>query len=264
MDLQLKGKAVLITGGSAGIGLATADVLAGEGCRVAIAARDPRRLANAAASIRDRHGVDVYDIEADLSSLEGVEKAIDGALHSLGRIDILVNNAGSIRAGSFLDIPDPQWTEDWNLKVLGYVRAARRVFPIMQRQGGGQIINVIGTAARQANPNYLVGGAANAALVHFTKGLSDLGARHNIFVKAVSPGAVQTERWENRMRLEAKAEGRSYEEVRSERIASYPLGRIVQPHEVADLICFMASARSDMLIGDTINIDGGWSRGVYP
>jgi len=134
----------------------------------------------------------------------------------------------------------------------------------MQQQGGGCIVNVIGTAARQANPNYLVGGAANASLVNFTKGLSDLGARDRIFVKAASPGAVQTERWENRMKLEAKAEGRSYEEVRAERIASYPLGRIVQPGEVADLVCFLASPRSDMLTGVTVNIDGGWSRGVYP
>jgi 3-oxoacyl-[acyl-carrier protein] reductase/bacilysin biosynthesis oxidoreductase BacG len=264
MELKLKGKTVLVTGGSAGIGLATADVLAAEGCRVAIAARDRNRLTTAAATLRDRHGVDVFQIEGDLSSLAGVESTVDRALDSLGRIDVLVNNAGSIRAGSFLDIPDPQWTEDWNLKVLGYVRAARRVFPIMQQQGGGHIINVIGTAARQANPNYLVGGAANAALVHFTKGLSELGARHNIYVKAVSPGAVQTERWENRMKLEAQAEGRSYEAVRSERIASYPLGRIVLPEEVADLICFLASPRSDMLIGATVNIDGGWSRGVYP
>ncbi len=106
-----------------------------------------------------------------MSSLAGVEATIDKALAKLGRVDVLVNNAGSIRAGAFLEIPDAQWTEDWNLKVLGYVRAARLIFPLMQEQGGGHIINVIGSAARQANQNYLVGGAANAALVHFTKGL---------------------------------------------------------------------------------------------
>jgi 3-oxoacyl-[acyl-carrier protein] reductase len=264
MDLRLKGKAALITGGSAGIGYACAEVMAAEGARVCIVARDIARLDAAVARLRDQFGADVCSIPADLSTLDGIEKMIDTAQSVLGRIDVLVNNAGSIRAGAFLEIPDAQWMEDWNLKLLGYVRASRSVFPLMQAQGEGRIVNIIGTAARQVIPNYLVGGAANAALVNFTKGLSDLGARHGIFVKGASPGAVQTERWENRMKLEAKAEGRSYEAVRTERIAAYPLGRIVTAREVADLVCFLASPRSDMLNGVTVSIDGGWSRGVYP
>jgi 3-oxoacyl-[acyl-carrier protein] reductase len=248
MDLGLRGKVALITGGSKGIGLACAEALAAEGCRVAIAARDPAGLAAAAKRIGKKTGVEACTIPADLASLVGIEAMVGQTHRQFGRIDILVNNAGSIRAGAFLEIPDAQWIEDWNLKLLGYVRVARAVFPLMQLQGAGCI----------------VGGAANAALVNFTKGLSDLGAKHGIFVKAASPGAVQTERWENRMKLEAKAEGRSYEEVRAERIAAYPLKRIVTPAEVADLVCFLASPRSDMLNGVSINIDGGWSRGVYP
>ncbi len=263
MDLRLRDQAVLITGGSAGIGLACAMGLAEEGCRIAMVARDSQRLDAAAAEVRRTSGREVHAISADLSSLAGITAMIESARTALGRIDILVNNAGSIRAGAFLEIPDAQWMEDWNLKLLGYVRAARGVFPLMQQQGGGRIINVIGSAARQVIPNYLVGGAANAALINFTKGLSDLGAKYGIFVKAASPGAVQTERWENRMKLEAQAEGRVYEEVRAERIASYPLGRIVTPEECADLVCFLASPRSDMLNGVTVTIDGGWSRGVY-
>ena len=264
MDLGLRDKTAVISGGSAGIGLACAMAMAAEGCRIVLVARNAQRLEAAAAEVRKRSGREVHAIAADLSSLEGVEAMIDTAHALLGRIDILVNNAGSIRAGAFLEIPDEQWLEDWNLKLLGYIRAARGVFPLMQKQGGGRIVNVIGSAARQVIPNYLVGGAANAALINFTKGLSDLGAKHGIFVKAASPGAVQTERWENRMKLEAKAEGRSYDDVRAERIASYPLGRIVTPEECADLVCFLASSRSDMLNGVTITIDGGWSRGVYP
>lgn len=268
MDMRLQGKAAVITGGSAGIGLACAEAMVAEGCSVAIVGRDAGRLEAAVGRIRsgmaNDSGTAVHPIVADLAVHDDIRTMIGTAQHALGRIDILVNNAGSIRAGAFLAIPDEQWIEDWNLKVLGYVRAARTVFPLMQRQGGGSIINVIGSAARQPNPLYLVGGAANASLVNFTKGLSELGARHKIFVKAASPGAVQTERWENRMRLEASAEGKTYEEARAERIAAYPLGRIVQPEEVADLVCFLASPRSDMLNGATINIDGGWSRGVYP
>jgi NAD(P)-dependent dehydrogenase (short-subunit alcohol dehydrogenase family) len=264
MDLKLKGKTVLITGGSKGIGLACAQLLAAEGCVVAIAARDAGGLKDAASTIKKKSAGEVKAITANLSSLAGIEAMTEAAKRELGRIDILVNNAGSIRAGAFLEIPDEQWVEDWNLKLLGYVRAARAVFPLMIAQGEGRIVNVLGAAARQVIPNYLVGGAANAALVNFTKGLSDLGAKHNIFVKAASPGAVQTERWENRMKLEAKAEGRTYEEVRTERIAAYPLKRIVTPAECADLVAFLASPRSDMLNGVTVTIDGGWSRGVYP
>lgn len=264
MDMQLSGKTALITGGSAGIGLACAEILAAEGCRVLIVGRDQGKLDRAVSQVKGKTGAEVLALAADLSSLDAIEKMVDAAAAQLGRIDVLVNNAGAIRAGAFLDIPDEQWMEDWSLKVLGYIRTARKVFPLMQRQGGGCIVNVIGAAARQANPNYLVGGAANAALVHFTKGLSDLGAKHQIFVKAASPGAVQTERWENRMKLEAQAQGRTYEEVRAERIDSYPLGRIVTSEEVADLVCFLASPRSDMLNGVSVTIDGGWSRGVYP
>jgi len=264
MDLGLRGKTALVTGGSKGIGLACAEGLAAEGCTVAIAARDKSGLQAAAARVKGQTGVDVQAIAADLSSLTGIEGMIAEAARGLGRIDILVNNAGAIRAGAFLEIPDAQWLEDWNLKLLGYVRASRAVFPLMQKQGGGRIVNVIGAAARQGNPGYLVGGAANAALINFTKGLSDLGAQHGIFVKAASPGAVATERWENRVKLEAKASGRSCEDVRAASIASSPLKRIVQPAEVADLVCFLASPRSDMLNGVSITIDGGTSRGVYP
>lgn len=264
MELDLRGKRVLITGGSKGIGRACAEGFAAEGAEVAIAARGAEAMKEAATAVKAAAGKDIHCIAADLATLKGIEDMVAAAQKTLGGIDILVNNAGSIRAGAFLEIPDAQWMEDWNLKLLGYVRAARAVFPLMQKQGGGRIVNVIGSAARQVIPNYLVGGAANAALINFTKGLSDLGAKHNIFVKAASPGAVQTERWENRMKLEAKAEGRSYEAVRAERIASYPLGRIVTSEECADLVLFLASRRSDMLNGVSITIDGGWSRGVYP
>jgi NAD(P)-dependent dehydrogenase (short-subunit alcohol dehydrogenase family) len=264
MDMKLHGKTVLITGGSAGIGLACADFFTDEGCKIAIVGRTQQRLDDAFEHVKSRNRSEAHLIRADLGSLEAIEAMVASAHAALGSIDVLVNNAGSIRAGAFLDIPDAQWIEDWNLKLLGYVRAARTVFPLMQKQGGGRIVNVIGSAARQVIPNYLVGGAANAALVNFTKGLSDLGAKSGIFVKAASPGAVQTERWDNRMKLEAQAEGRTYEEARAERIAGYPLGRIVTAEEVADLVGFLASPRSDMLNGVTVTIDGGWSRGVYP
>ncbi|HSE92117.1 MAG TPA: SDR family oxidoreductase [Methylomirabilota bacterium] len=264
MDLELKGKTALITGASRGIGRAIALGLAREGARVALCARSAETLATSAADIRERLGADVVTIVTDLSSPEGVRRAVDGALRGLGSIDVLVNNAGAIRGGDFLKIPDEQWMEDWSLKLLGYVRMCRAVLPLMQAQGGGRICNVVGAAARNPSPGYLVGGAANAALVNFTKGLADLGAKSNILVSAVSPAATRTERWDSLMAERAAASGRTLEQQRAEQEGAYPLGRIATPEDIADLVCFLVSARASFITGICITVDGGSSRGVYP
>jgi NAD(P)-dependent dehydrogenase (short-subunit alcohol dehydrogenase family) len=264
LNLGLDGKAALVTGGSRGIGRAVAEALAAEGARVAIVARDAAALGAAAGEIRAKSGVEVQPIAADLSTLAGVTGAVAEARRRLGRIDILVNNAGAIRAGNFLEIPDEQWTADWNLKLLGYIRMARAVFPLMQAQGGGRIINIVGAAARNPSPTYLVGGAANAALVNFTKGLADLGAPSNILVAAVSPAATRTERWESLLARQAEATGKTVEEMRAQAEGAYPLGRIALPSDVADVVCFLASERAAFLTGICVTVDGGSTRGVYP
>ena len=225
--------------------------------------RDIAALDAAAADIRAKSGVEVFTVTADLSTREGTTHVTERTRERFGRIDILVNNAGAIRAGDFLTIPDEQWITDWNLKLLGYIRMARAVFPIMQAQGGGRIVNIIGAAARNPTATYLPGGAANAALVNFTKGLADLGAKSNILVTAVSPAATRTERWESLLVTEAKAQGKTVEQVRAEREGAYPLGRIALPEEIADLVCFLVSARAAFLSGVCITVDGSATRGVY-
>ena len=263
MDLELKGKTALVTGGSKGIGRAVAMTLAREGARVAICSRKAADLEAAAAEIRRATRGDVVALPADLSVLSGVESAVEGTRRHLGRIDILVNNAGAIRGGDFLAIPDAQWSEDWSLKLLGYIRMARAVFPAMQAQGGGRICNVVGAAGRNPTPAYLTGGAANAALMNFTKGLADLGAPSNILVTAVSPAATATERWNDMIRERSTATGRSMEELHAEAAKAYALGRIATPEDVADLVCFLVSARASFLTGICVTVDGGSTRGVY-
>jgi len=263
MDLGLSGRKALVTGGSRGIGRAIALALAAEGAQVAICAREAARLDEAAADIRKRTGASVATVPADLSRLEEVSRAVDVTLGRLGPIDILVNNAGAIRGGDFLKAPDEQWITDWNLKLLGYIRMCRAVFPLMQSQGGGRICNVVGAAARNPTPTYLAGGAANAALVNFTKGLADLGASGNILVTAVSPSATRTERWESLLAQKAAASGRSVEELRAAAEQKYPLGRIATPEDVATLVCFLVSPRAAFLTGICITVDGGATRGVY-
>lgn len=263
MELGLKGKTVLVTGGSKGIGRATARALAAEGARVMICSRSVPALEEAAGAIRRETGQTVEIVAADLSLLDGVESATAAAIQRLGRLDVLVNNAGAIKGGDFLAIPDEEWMTGWSLKLLGYIRMARAVLPQMRGQGGGRIVNVVGMAARNPATSYMMGGAANAALINFTKALADLGAPSNILVTAVSPGPVKTDRWDSLQRQQAAAAGKDLETFVKEQNRSFPLGRIALPEEVADLVCFLASDRASFLTGIAITVDGGMSRGVY-
>lgn len=263
MDLGLKGKTALVTGASRGIGRAIARGLAAEGARVALCARSAQSLAAAADEIRAATGTPPVAIAADLARLADVQRTVETTRERLGAIDILVNNAGAIRGGDFLTIPDEQWTRDWDLKLLGYIRMARAVFPHMQAQGGGRICNVVGAAARNPTPTYLPGGAANAALVNFTKGLADVGAPSGILVTAVSPAATRTERWDQLMHQQAAAAGTPVEEFQRSVERAYPLGRIATSEDIADVVCFLVSARASFLTGICITVDGGATRGVY-
>jgi NAD(P)-dependent dehydrogenase (short-subunit alcohol dehydrogenase family) len=263
MELGLEGKIALVTGGSKGIGRAVAHALAAEGAQVMICARDSGALDRAAAEIKAATGRSVLPMAADLSELPAVARVAQAAVSRLGRLDILVNNAGAIKGGDFLATPDAEWLSGWSLKLLGYIRMAREVLPQMQRQGGGRIINVVGAAARNPSATYMMGGTANAALINFTKALADLGARWNVLVTGVSPGPVKTERWDSILHQQAAASGKDLEAYTKEQNATMPLGRIALPEEVADLVCFLASARASFLTGITITVDGGATRGVY-
>lgn len=263
MDLGLKDRVALVTGASRGIGKAVALALAREGARLALVARDGGLLEACAAEARAAGSSDAVAVAADLGTLAGVTAAVAAAKGRFGRIDILINNAGAARRGPFLEVPDEQWIEDWGLKPLGYIRMVRAVFPIMVEGGGGRIVNVLGSAARNVMPDYLVGGAANAALVNFTKGLAELGAGSNVLVTAVSPHYTLTDRAERRLKARAEAEGRSIAEVRAAEERSQPLGRLARPEDVADLVAFLVSERASFLTGICVTLDGGATRGVY-
>src|SRR3989442_15330146 len=247
MDLELKEKIALVTGASRGIGRAIARGLAAEGARVALCARDKATLETAAAEIARETRAEPFIVAGDLSRLEEVERDAREVHRRFGRIDILVNNAGAIRGGDFLTIPDAQWADDWSLKLLGYIRVARAVFPLMRAQGGGRIINVVGAAARNPTTGYLPGGVANAGLINFTNGLADLGAPHGILVTAVSPAATRTERWDSLIAQQAAAAGKTPEQMKAETERADPLGRRATPADVAVLVCFLVSARAASL-----------------
>src|SRR4029453_7905593 len=228
--------------------------LGAEGVRVAICARDKARLKQTAGEIKARTNAEVFVVPGDLSRLDEVDRVAATVRERLGRLDILINNAGAIRGGDFLTIPDEQWAGDWSLKILVYVRMARAVFPIMQ---------ALGAAERKPAPGYLPGGIANAGLINFSKGLADLGAPSNILVTAVSPAATATARWESLIAQQAASSGKTIDEPRAEAASQYPLKRIATPEDIADLVCFLVSARASFITGVCITVDGGATRGVY-
>src|SRR5579863_3299019 len=193
MELGLGGKVAIVTGGSKGIGRATALGLIAEGASVLLCARGADALGEVVAAAGDARAR-IGTIAADLTDGAAIKRVVARGLELFGRVDILVNNAGSARTGEFLKLDDQAWIDDWQLKFFGYVRMAREVLPQMERQGGGVILNVIGAAATNPRRSYMVGGAANAALNHFTKALADEGAKAGVRVVGINPGPILTER----------------------------------------------------------------------
>lgn len=260
MELGIGGKVAVVSGASRGIGRAIAEELAAEGAKLAICARTGGQLAAAAGEIRQRTNAEVLAVEADLGTLAGVHSLVRETLARFGRVDILVNCAGAIRGGSLLSKPDAEWPEDWALKLFGYIRMMREVFPIMKAAGGGRIVNVIGNAGRQPDPSYLAGGAANAALMNITKALAAEGGPHNILVNGINPGPVRTDRWNALNDRFAVEWGKTLPEVETIRMQGNPLGRPCEAREVAALAVFLVSERASYLNGTLIEIDGGTTR----
>ena len=260
MEFGIKDKISIVTGASKGIGRAIAVELAGEGVHLVLAGRSKSDLERVAAEIRAQFQVRVLPVVADLSTLTGVQSLVRATGMHFGKIDILMNVAGSIRSGSLLAKPDADWLEDWNLKLFGYVRMMREVFPLMQAGGGGRIVNIIGRAGRHADPAYLAGGGANAALMNITKGVAVEGGPHNILVNAINPGPTRTERYDSINSHLANTWGVTVAEVERRRMQDIPLGRPCEPAEVAALAVFLVSARAAYMNGVITELDGGATR----
>ncbi len=266
MELHLAGKTAIVTGGSAGIGLACAEALFAEGVNVVIAARNEPRLTFAAQQIRQFMplGADptVMVVAADMNVPEDIARVVETAVGNYGRIDILVNCAGAAVAGPFLDLPDEAFTSAWNLKLLGYIRMVRAVLPQMIAQGDGRIVNIVGGAGRTPSPAFLTGSTANAALLNFTRGVSKELARHGIRINAISPGATATERNEWLAEQNAAARGISVAEYQAEAVRAIPLGQLVDPAEIAAMTLLLVSDRVRSITGTEVVIDGGQMPGV--
>ncbi len=259
MELGLAGKTVIVTGGSKGIGRATALALVAEGASVLACARGQEALDALEADAHSAGPGRVATVAADLCGGEGIERVVAAAVDTYGRIDVLINNAGSARPGAFLELADQDWMDDWQLKFFGYVRMARAVLPQMEHQsGGGVVVNVIGTGGLRPMAAYMIGGAANAALNHFTKALADEGSKRGVRVVGINPGPILTERLQRFLDTFSPEAGSPEEALRN----MTPLGRVGEPDEVASLLLFLASERAAFIHGANITIDGGANPGL--
>jgi len=252
MDLKLRGKRVLITGASRGIGAAAAEVFAEEGCDLHLAARSTDALEAVAQELRRLHGVDVTVHSCDLRSADDLARLATATSDT----DVLVNNAGDIPGGSLEMIDEQTWRHAWDLKVFGYINLTRLIYGRMKERGHGVIVNDIGAAGEWFDGNYITGSAGNAALMAFTRALGGQSLKHNIRVVGINPGPVATDRFKALARRRAVAmfgdESRA-----DDTTASLPLGRAAKPREIADLMAFLASVRSGYTTGVIMTIDGG-------
>jgi len=261
MELDLSGKVAIVTGGSKGIGRAAVLGFIKEGASVVVCARGREALDETVAAVGASGRERIAAVAADLTDPAALRKVIDRTLTEFGRIDILVNNAGSARPGDFQKISDADWKLDFELKFFGYVRMAREAMARMAERKTGVVVNVIGTGGLVPSAGYMVGGAANAALNHFTKALAGEGAKHGIRVVGINPGPILTERLELFLKQRAREAGGAHSAEEIMRRMT-PLGRPGKAEEVADLILFLASQRAAFIHGANITIDGGANPGL--
>lgn len=255
MDLGLQGKAVLITGGSKGIGLACAQRLAAEGARVAIASRSATHLAHAADSLQ-REGVAVLTVVADLSAAAQAARMVEVVQAGLGTIDVLVNSAGAAQRTPPAELTAAHWHAAMDAKYFTTIHAIDAVLPGMAQRGSGAIVNVVGMGGKIATPVHLPGGAANAALMLASAGLAQVFAAQGVRVNAVNPGITATGRMQEGLEAEARLSGKPVAELLAQRERAMPMGRICTPQEVADVVVFLASARASYVSGAVLSLDG--------
>jgi 3-oxoacyl-[acyl-carrier protein] reductase len=250
MDLGIEGKVALVTGGSAGIGLAAAKSLAREGCDVCVSARNPERLADAVVELQE-FGHVVHAVLADVEDPEAAERVIRETREVVGPVDILVANAGGPPAGRFVDASMADWELAIQRNLLGTVRLARAVLPEMRERGWGRIVTITSRSAREALDGLALSNSTRSAVAGLVRTLAREVGGDGVLVNNVMPGSIDTER------LRDLAGG---EEALAERAAAVPLGRIGRPEEVGDVVAFLASARASYMNGVSVLVDGGESR----
>ncbi|HJS78848.1 MAG TPA: SDR family oxidoreductase [Burkholderiales bacterium] len=257
MDLGLKDKKVLITGGSKGIGLACAKAFIAEGAKVALVSRSEDNLEKARDNLKT-----AYTIAADLTDAAAAAAMVERVEKEFGPIDVLVNSAGAAKRTDADDLTPAAWRAGMDAKYFSYINVIDPLIKRMGKRGNGAVINIIGSGGKVASPTHLAGGAANAALLLATAGLAFAYASKGVRVVGVSPGITRTERVAEGLKAEAKRANVSEEQAYKQMIARLPIGRPAEPEEIADIVVFAASERGRYLTGANISTDGAASHVV--
>ncbi|MCR5858404.1 SDR family oxidoreductase [Mesorhizobium sp. J428] len=251
MDLGLKGKGVVVTGGSKGIGFACAKAFLEEGARVGIVSRSRENIEQARAALPG-----VYGIAADLSDADAAAGAIAAMTAHLGAIDVLVNSAGAAKRTPPDELTPQAYRAAMDAKYFSYVNAIDPVVKAMAARGSGVIVNVVGNGGKVASRVHIPGGAANAALMLVTAGLATAYAPRGARVVAINPGGTETGRVAEGLAAEARLSGIDVEEARRASVARIPLGRMASPEEIANAVLFLASDKASYITGVSISMDG--------
>jgi 3-oxoacyl-[acyl-carrier protein] reductase len=261
MDLGLKGTTALIAGASDGLGLAAAEALAAEGCRVLLVARNAEKLERACAALRAR-GAQAEFLACDLDTKEGIDAVAREAATRAPAVDVLVTNNGGPPPGGFNDCDEEAWAQAWQRTLMSTVRLIRAFLPGMTERGFGRVINITSISVRQPVPRLILSNACRAAVTGMAKTLADEVAAQGVTVNCIAPGYVATRRLEQLFTDRAQRAGRTLEEETAATVAGVPMRRFGTPAEVGALAAFLASAQAAYITGQTILADGGLYRGV--
>jgi 3-oxoacyl-[acyl-carrier protein] reductase len=264
MDLGIKGRSAIVTGGSRGIGRETARQFLEEGVRVTICGRNPETLERTRAELADATGGDIHAVVADTMKEADVERLVASATDQYGSVDILVNNAGQMYSGRFAVMTEGGLKEQFETKIFGFLRTIRLVYPMMKARGWGRIVNLIGGAGKEPDPYMFGSGITNSGLLNITKSLSTEFGEDNVLVNAVCPGWVDTNLWRRNAQGLARELGvQTEEEARRQAARKNALNRFGKPEELANAIVFLCSERASYITGVSLNLDGGRLKSLW-
>jgi 3-oxoacyl-[acyl-carrier protein] reductase len=264
MDLGIKGRSAIVTGGSRGIGREAARQFLEEGARVLICGRNAETLERTRSELAKATGGEIHEIVADMTRPGDIERLVATAKEKFGSVDILVNNAGQMYSGRFDVMTDAGLKEQLETKLFGFLRAIRLVYPLMKARRWGRIVNLIGGAGKEPDPYMFGSGITNSGLLNITKSLSTEFGEHNVLVNAVCPGWVDTNLWRrNAQGLAAELGAQSEEEARRQAARKNSLNRFGRPEELANAIVFLCSERASYITGVSLNLDGGRLKSLW-